>query len=234
MQRVRQNQRSSDPLLVINFKNYQEASGAKALQIRKIAEEASKKFNVQIAVAPSQVSLFQLANGSSIPVLAQHVDDREVGSTTGYVIPEILKDFGVKGSLINHSEHRISEKEIVNLVKRLNVLGMISIVCVGTTEELTKYAKLSEPTYFAIEPPELIGTGHAVSKENPEIISKAAEVIASTGKKSQLLCGAGIVTGDDVSKALSLGSVGILVASGVIKAKDIREKIDELAKPFSR
>ena len=35
-----------------------------------------------------------------------------------------------------------------------------------------------------------------------------------------ILCGAGIGSADDVSIALKLGTQGVLVASGVVKAKD--------------
>ena len=35
-----------------------------------------------------------------------------------------------------------------------------------------------------------------------------------------ILCGAGISHGDDVKAALKLGTQGVLVASGIVKAKD--------------
>ena len=35
-----------------------------------------------------------------------------------------------------------------------------------------------------------------------------------------ILCGAGISAGEDVRAALRLGTQGVLVASGVVKAKD--------------
>jgi triosephosphate isomerase len=35
-----------------------------------------------------------------------------------------------------------------------------------------------------------------------------------------ILCGAGISTAEDVSIALKLGTQGVLVASGIVKAKD--------------
>jgi triosephosphate isomerase len=65
-----------------------------------------------------------------MPVLAQHLDTKNVGSTTGFMIPEIVKKSLVKGALINHSEHRIPGKQIRELVSRLKKLGMISVVCV--------------------------------------------------------------------------------------------------------
>jgi triosephosphate isomerase len=132
-------------------------------------------------------------------------------------------------SLINHSEHRISSKEISKLVSKLKELKMTSIVCVKDVAEARKYAKLN-PDYVAIEPPELIGSGKAVSTERPELITKAANAVKSANNNTKLLCGAGIVSGQDVSKAVELGSKGILVASGIIKAKNWDKIISEFAK----
>ncbi|MER3407631.1 MAG: triose-phosphate isomerase, partial [Nitrososphaera sp.] len=50
------------------------------------------------------------------------------------------------------------------------------------------------------------------------------------GGKSRIICGAGITDGGDVAKAMELGSHGILVASGVVKARSWGEKIAELAR----
>ena len=212
-------------MFVINCKNYEEISGDKIIKFIKIAEKVSKKYKVKIAISPPQHLIGLVAN-SSIQILAQHIDDSKVGSTTGFVIPELLKKSKVKGSLINHSEHRISSKEIQKLVLKLKELKMTSIVCVKDVAEVRKYVKLN-PDYIAIEPPELIGSGKAVSKEKPELIAKAAKAVKNTNTK--LLCGAGIVSGEDVVKALELGSKGILVASGIIKAKNWNKIISEFA-----
>lgn len=212
-------------MFVINCKNYEEISGEKIIKFIKIAEKVSKKYKVKIAISPPQHLIGLVAN-SSIQILAQHIDNSKIGSTTGFVIPELLKKSKVKGSLINHSEHRISSKEIQKLVLKLKELKMISIVCVKDVAEVKKYVKL-KPNYIAIEPPELIGSGKAVSKEKPELIAKAAKAVKNTNTK--LLCGAGIVSGEDVTKALELGSKGILVASGIIKAKNWNKIISEFA-----
>ncbi len=215
-------------MFVINCKNYEEISGDKIIKFIKTAEKVSKKYKVKIAIAPPQHLIGLVAN-SSIPILAQHIDDSKVGSTTGFMIPELLKKSKVKGSLINHSEHRISSNDIQKLVLKLKKLKMISIVCVKDVAEAKKYSKLN-PDYIAIEPPELIGSGKAVSKEKPELITKAAKAVKSVKNNTKLLCGAGIVSGDDVAKAIELGSKGILVASGIIKSKDWDKVITEFAK----
>lgn len=215
-------------MFIINCKNYEEISGDKIIEFVKTAERVSKKHKVKIAVAPPQ-HLLGIFSNSTIPILAQHVDDSRVGSTTGFVVPELLKKSKISGSLINHSEHRIQSKEIEKLVLKLRDLKMISVLCVKDVAEARKYVKLN-PDYIAIEPPELIGSGKAISKEKPEIITKAVKVVKEAKNSTQLLCGAGIVSGEDVAKAIELGSKGILVASGIVKAKNWNKIMSDFAK----
>ena len=218
-------------MFVINCKNYEEIAGDNIVKFVKTVEKVSKKYGIKITVAPPQ-HLVGTVSKSKIPIISQHVDTSKIGSTTGFVVPELLKKSGVKGSLINHSEHRISPKDIAFLVTKMRDLKMISIVCVKDVSEAKKYSKLN-PDYIAIEPPELIGSGKAVSKEKPDLIVKAARAIKGTNNKTKLLCGAGIVSGEDVSAAISLGSKGILVASGIVKAKNWNKIIEEFAQNMS-
>jgi len=215
-------------LFIINCKNYDEISGNAIIKLVKTAELVSKKYKIKIAIAPPQHLLSQVTK-YSIPILAQHVDNTKIGSTTGFVIPELIKKSGVKGSLINHSEHRIPSKEIAQLVPRLKKLKMTSVVCVKNVAEAKKYARLN-PDYIAIEPPELIGSGKAVSKERPGLITNAVIAVKKAKNKTKLLCGAGIVSGEDVAKSIELGSTGILVASGIVKTKNWKKIIEEFAR----
>ena len=205
-------------MFIINCKNYEEIAGEKIIKLAKIAEKISKKYKIKIAIAPPH-HLIPLITKFEIIVLAQHLDDKKVGSTTGFMIPEIIKKSKIDGSIINHSEHRITEKEIKNLVKRLKKLKLKTVICVKNVNEVKKYAKLN-PTFIAIEPPELIGTGRAISTERPQLITNSINAVQSAKNSTKLLCGAGIVSAEDVNRAVELGSKGILVASGVIKAKN--------------
>ena len=205
-------------MFIINCKNYEEIAGEKIIKLAKIAEKISKKYKIKIAIAPPH-HLIPLITKFGIIVLAQHLDDKKVGSTTGFMIPEIIKKSKIDGSIINHSEHRITESEIKNLVKRLKKLKLKTVICVKNVSEAKKYAKIN-PTFIAIEPPELIGTGRAISTEKPQLITNSINAVQSAKNSTKLLCGAGIVSAEDVSRAVELGSKGILVASGVIKAKN--------------
>ena len=77
-------------MFVINCKNYDEIAGEKIIKIARTAEKLSKKYKVPIAIAPPH-HLIPLITKFKITVLAQHVDDKKVGSTTGFVIPEFIK-----------------------------------------------------------------------------------------------------------------------------------------------
>jgi triosephosphate isomerase len=210
---------------IINFKNYEEVSAGNAVKLAKAAERAAQKLKVELVVAPPQPSLAVVAKSVKIPVICQHIDDAKVGSTTGFFVPEIAKSCGAVGSLINHSEHRVEMKSIASLVERMRKLGMTSIVCARDSKEVMEISAF-EPDFIAIEPPELIGSGRAVSKENPAIITRSIE---AAGSRSRVICGAGITDGSDVAKAIELGSHGILVASGIVKAESWAAKISELA-----
>ena len=211
--------------LIINFKNYEEVSADRAIKLAESAREVAERLRIEIVVAPPQPMLALIANKIQIPVIGQHVDNENMGPSTGFIVPEIVKSCGAIGSLINHSEHRIERSSIASLVERMRKLGMASIVCAQEPREVVEISTL-QPDFIAIEPPELIGSGRAVSKENPAIITKSIE---AAGSRSRVICGAGITDKDDVTKAMKLGSQGILVASGIVKDTSWEKKIAELA-----
>ena len=216
--------------LIINFKNYEEVSADGAIRLGQTARQVAEKLHVEIILAPPHPVLALIARDIEIPVICQHIDDEKMGPSTGFTVPEIAKTYGAIGSLINHSEHRMEMNSIASLVKRLRRLGMVSIVCAQEPQEVVEISTF-EPDFIAIEPPELIGSGKAVSKENPTVITKSIE---GAGSRSRIICGAGISDKEDVSKAMELGSQGILVASGVIKATSWEKKITELASGMKR
>jgi triosephosphate isomerase len=212
--------------LIINFKNYEEVSADKAIKLAESARQVAEKLKIEIVVAPPQPVLALIAKNIQIPVICQHVDNEKMGPSTGFVVPEIAKSYGAVGSLINHSEHRMEMSSIASLIERMRKLGMASIVCAQEPHEVVEISTL-QPDFIAIEPPELIGSGRAVSKENPAIITKSVQ--GAAGSRSSVICGAGITDKADVAKAMELGSQGILVASGIVKANSWEKKITELA-----
>lgn len=218
-------------ILVVNFKNFHEIFGDKAFELALDAQDVSTTLKVPIIVSPPAPLISVMTKNLRIPVYSQHVDVDSAGSSTGAVIPELLQSLGVHGSIVNHSERRISIKDIEVLIMRLRKAGMKSLVCARTPEEVGEIARLG-PDMLAIEPPELIGSGRAVSKVAPEIVSDSVRASKSANPAVQLLCGAGVVTSEDVEISLGLGAEGVLVASGIVKAQDWKSKIRELARPI--
>ncbi|MEM1901516.1 MAG: triose-phosphate isomerase [Candidatus Nezhaarchaeales archaeon] len=215
------------PLIIVNFKTYLEATGQRALELAKKSEKVANEFGVNIAVAPQAVDIARIASTVSIPVLAQHVDPYPPGAYTGSISMEAIKEAGAIGTLINHSEKRLRIDEIDEVIKRATSIGLEVIACANTPEVAASLSAL-RPGFIAIEPPELIGTGRAVSKAKPEVITDTIRLIKSVNQDVVVICGAGITSGDDVETAIKLGTQGVLVASGVVKAKDQEAALRDL------
>lgn len=218
----------SPPLVLVNFKCYLEATGSKAVQVTKLAEQASHKFGVTVAVAPQTADLRLVSQQTRIPVFAQHIDSMKPGSGTGHVLAESVLEAGASGVLVNHSERRLEAGIIEDTITRARDLGLTTVVCANTSAIAAAVASLG-PDMIAVEPPGLIGSGIAVSKAKPEIITDTVSRIKRINNNVVILCGAGITSGEDVKEALRLGTQGVLVASGIVKAKNQTAAIEDLA-----
>ncbi len=220
------------PVIVVNFKTYPEASGKEALALAKLCEQVSDRSGASIVVAPPMLDLALVASTIKIPVFAQHLDPVQSGSTTGHVTVENAKASGAKGTLVNHSEHRVKIAEMHDVIDRCRVIGLVSIACTNNLA-VSKAAAAMEPDFVAIEPPELIGGDVSVTTANPSIVSDTVKAIRAISPAVGVLCGAGIKNGMDVAKAIELGTDGVLLASGVVKAKDrsavLLDLVSELA-----
>ncbi len=202
-----------------------------AERIGLLLETLSRSRGVAAAIAPAPMDVSRLVETLRIPVVAQHVDPLDAGPQTGFFVPEALFLAGGRGSLVNHSEHRLAPMVVRATVERLTALGLVAVVCARDVDEARSLARL-HPPYLAIEPPELIGGDRAVSTANPGIVSGTVEAVRKISPRTLVLCGAGVHDRADVRAALALGSVGILVASAVATAVDPRAAIDELLEGF--
>jgi len=202
----------------VNLKTYLEATGERALRLAKLAEEVTTECDICIAMAPQFTEIHRMAQEVDIPIFAQHMDFVEPGSFTGHILPESIKEAGAVGTLINHSERRLKLAEIDATITRAREVELLSVVCANS----------------AVEPPELIGTGISVSKAKPEVIADTVELVKRINPNVSILCGAGITRGEDVAAALRLGTEGILVASGVVKAKDPYKILLEFAEAITK
>ncbi len=216
------------PIIIVNFKTYLEATGQKAVDLAKQAEQASKETGVYIAVAPQFADIRAVSEAVEIPVYAQHIDPIKPGSNTGHILAEAVQQAGAVGTLINHSERQIKLAEIDSVIRLAREHCLISCLCTNNPTTSASAAYLC-PDIISIEPPELIGTGVAVSKAQPEAVTNTIRKVRKVNDEAVILCGAGISHGEDVAVALKLGTHGVLVASGIVKAKNPYTILHEFA-----
>lgn len=186
-----------------------------------------EKTGVSIVVCPPATELARIAGSVHIPVFAQHVDDKGEGSFTGWISVDAVAAAGASGTLLNHSERKMPFDVLERSLKRCKESGLEVIVCADDLAEAEKVAAL-RPDYVAVEPPELIGGNISVTSARPEIVSESVARIKAVERSVEVLCGAGVKKGRDVRKALELGTVGVLVASGAVKAKNQRKVLEDL------
>jgi triosephosphate isomerase len=216
-------------LIVINLKSYEEGWGERGLRIARAAEECSSP-KVTFVICPSTPDIHHFAHSlssSSVEVWAQDADPVPPGSFTGHSPLEALKHSGARGTLINHAERQRPLLEIEFLVKLAKKVSMTACVCSADLQSTRAVARF-EPHFVAIEPPELIGGSVSVTSADPEIVAQAVKTVKQVAPSTRVLCGAGVKNGGDVAKALELGTDGVLLASGVVKAKSPEDAIRDL------
>lgn len=216
-----------NPQIIVNFKTYASGFGDSALELARIHEKVAKETGVNIAIAVQAVDLRYIVNEVSIPVFAQHFDRAQEGAFTGHITPHSLKAIGAFGSLLNHSEKRISLDDIEESIDLARNLGLFTIICADTVYT-GKAAMDLDPNMIAVEPPELIGGDVSVCSAKPQIILDAVQMIGL----DRVIIGAGVKTKEDVKMAIMHGAGGVLVASGVTKAADPESVLRELAEGF--
>ena len=219
------------PVLVINFKVYRESMGSNAIKLARAAEKVAKETDACIVVCPPFTDLAKIAESVDVHVWGQGADAVEPGGQTAHVPVEALKEAGATGLLINHSEKRLKLADMEFIAAKARTNGLKSCICTNNVATSASCAALA-PEFIAVEPPELIGGDISVTTSDPAIVSNTVQAVRKVDKNVLVLCGAGVKNGKDVAKALELGSNGVLVASGVIKAKDQEAAIADLVGGF--
>ena len=222
-------ERLSEPAVIVNFKAYPEVEGINALELAMACASVSEESGKDIALCPPMTELGLIARTVDVPVLSQNVDPKNPGSATGWVTPSMVKVCGAIGTLINHSEHKVSMDIIKGCVELSRGCGLVTVVCADNVSAAMEVAKF-HPDFIAVEPPELIGGDISVTTANPKIVEDTVNSVKSIDDSISILCGAGVKTGDDVKIALELGASGVLLASGVVKSKDPRSTLQDLIK----
>ena len=203
--------------IIVNFKAYSESTGKNAEKLLKDFSSLKKSDNYDLICSLNPLDLYMKERFQEIGIFSQHVDQFPPGAHTGKLPMELLKEKGIEGSLLNHSEYRADPRVIEETVKRSKEVGFDVVLCVESADEALKYAPL-KPRFIAYEPPELIGGDVSVTTANPEIIGNVVRICNEFNV--DVLVGAGVKNSEDLRKSLELGAKGVLIASGIVKSND--------------
>jgi len=206
------------PVFEIGLKGY--SWGAAALRLALEADRAADELGVAVVFDPQTVDIPAIAAATRhIHVWAQHLDPFLPGRGVGGVLAEALRDAGATGTLLSHSEKRMSLPNIAAAIARARETGLGTMVFADSPEEAAALARLG-PDIVLAEPPELIATGQAVGGRMADFVTRTVELVGAVDPSIIVMSGAGVSTADDVATVMRLGLGGTGSSSGILMAPD--------------
>jgi triosephosphate isomerase len=220
-------------MIVINFKTFEESSGKNGVELVKKIESACLDRTIPVIVAVQAIDLREIVEVTSLPVWVQNIDPITFGAHTGQTLAEEALSAGARGTLLNHSENKYADMDKLEFaIKHAQNIGMEVLVFASNLEELAKVVAFA-PNYASYEPPELIGSQTtSVAQAQPDVIGKAFEICQKVNVP--LIVGAGIHSTDDVRVSVSLGALGVAVATDIVKSADPVRSLTDLMKGFNK
>lgn len=213
------------PFFVINPKAY--LCGDKLYNLAKKADEISLKYNITIYFTAPFTELLKIKEiTKNIIVTAQHMDDIELGRGMGYISYEMLKSIGVKATILNHAEHKITYEKLLTTLDKAKKTNIRTIVCASDYNEVEKIAKLN-PDVILCEPTDLIGTGITSSDE---YIFTTTNIIRNINPNIYVMQAAGVVKPEDVYRIIKNGADATGCTSGIVLAKNPAKMAEEMIK----
>lgn len=199
--------------------------GEEMLKLAKVIDKVALKYDLDVIVTPQYTDIQLLAqNTERILVFAQHMDPLPVGRGLGSVLPEAVKAAGAVGVMLNHAEKPISLETVAGTIKRADEVGLATIVCADTLEDVKNIAKMG-PNLIVAEPTELIGTGKT---SDANYVVDTIKAVQEINPEIMVLQGAGISNGQDVYNTIKLGAQATGSTSGIIKAADPYAMVEEM------
>lgn len=216
-------------MILINFKLYSETFGDNAVKLAEIINEVAKNSQEKIVVACSALDAYRLKNiAINFEVWLQNIDEYHDGKHTGWVSADQALALGIKGSLINHSEHQISKSTVQKIIKTKPEAFKI-ICCAKSIGQIKTWIAKSKPDYILYEPPEFIGSTTNSVASRPDSIKNALLACGSI----PLMVGAGIKSREDVQTCLKMGVNSIGLASAFVLNKDPGVLLTELISGYN-
>ena len=205
--------------------------GDEMLRLAKEIDRIAVKYDVDIIVTPQYTDIRLLAeNTERILVFAQHMDCLPVGRGLGSVLPEAVKAAGAKGVMLNHAEKPLDRETLAKTIARADEVGLGTIVCADTLEEIAAVAKMS-PNLIVAEPAALIGTGQA---SDLSYVRDTIRIVQEINPEIMVLQRAGISNGQDVYNVIHAGALATGSTSGIMKAADPAAMTEEMISALRR
>ncbi len=187
------------------------------LDIAKGLDKLAEKYDVDVILDVPDTEIKNIADHTKrIHVYSQHMDSIPVGKGMGRTLPEALKAAGAVGVMLNHAEHKLTMEEIEAAIKRADEIGLATMVCADSVDEVRAIAKLG-PNILVAEPTELIGTGKPADKAYVDEVIRSIKEINPDIKPFP---SAGISKGEDCYNIVKAGSPGSGCSSAIAKAEN--------------
>ena len=203
--------------------------GETLVKMAKGLEKLAKKYKVNVVLDIPDTEIYRVCkrvNSKYVHVYSQHMDSISVGKGMGRTLPEAVKAAGAVGVMLNHAEHKLSIEEIEKAIKRADELGLATMVCADSVEEVKQIAKLA-PNILVAEPTELIGTGKPADKE---YVDEVIRVIREINPDIKPFPSAGISKGEDCYNIIKAGSSASGCSSAIAKAENPLALAEEMIK----
>lgn len=192
-----------------------------AIGLDKLAE----KYDVDVVLDIPDTEIFNVARHvKRVQVYSQHMDSIPVGRGMGRTLPEAVKAAGAVGVMLNHAEHKLTLEEIEKAIKRADEVGLATMVCADSIEEVKAVAKLG-PNILVAEPSELIGTGKPADKA---YVDEVIKVIREINPEIKPFPSAGISKGEDCYNIIKAGASASGCSSAIAKAAEPLKLAEEM------
>ena len=217
------NYKISEPFFEYGPKCYM--YGDTLLKIAKGLDKLSKKYGVDVILDVPDTEISNIARHTKrIHVYSQHMDSIPMGKGMGKSLPEGIKAAGAVGVMLNHAERKLTIEEIEKAIKRADEMGLATMVCADSVEEVKAIAKLG-PNILVAEPSELIGTGKPADKE---YVDEVIKVIREINPDIKPFPSAGISKGEDCYNIIKAGASASGCSSAIAKAEDPLKLAEEM------
>ena len=198
-------------MIIVNTKNYKTSN--ELLKLAKLIET----HDLHILIAVPATDIYPISAKTTLNVYAQHTDYVKDEKTTGHTSAQSARASGASGTLLNHSEHKLTLDVLKKTIEQCNKAHLVTVVCASTLAEAKSILQF-KPSLIAFEDPALISTGKSITSSKKHDIIKFVSLLKN--KPTIPICGAGISSIEDVKQAYALGCKGCLISSAIANAPE--------------